>query len=380
MALLQFSTIVTRVKDITKLSNKDSLIKDSIQMGLNRLTSEPLPYLTEEGVIQTVAPYETGTVSVTNGSATVTGSGTTFTLAMVGRKIRVAGENTYYKIKSFSSATSITLENNFIGSTQSGSSFSIFKDEYRLAPDLDNYKAFKNLNNNSSIIDVDPLSFDIVQPSPSATGTPLFSILQGNKLDTETTGTVSGSVNTTTLTGDSTTWTSVEGLGRGSRITIGTVVFTVKSIDSDTQITTYEAIPATISASTSYIILLDNYIIQFYNIPDSQEVIRYKYQRIPFPLVDDEDIPDLPSKYHHILVTAGSIWAWATKDKKESEMQRQIFESQKIDMWSKIGYISKSRIYPRRNQAGDLADSSLFPIGPRLPSNIGRFSPLPRFR
>ncbi len=51
--------------------------------------------------------YTTGTVTNTAGSRTVTGTGTTFTEAMEGRFIRIAG--TWYEIEDFTSATSITL-------------------------------------------------------------------------------------------------------------------------------------------------------------------------------------------------------------------------------------------------------------------------------
>lgn len=61
--------------------------------------------------------YTTGTVSVTSGSATVTGSGTTFTAAMVGRYFKVDTEPYWYRIASYTGATSIALENVYEGST-----------------------------------------------------------------------------------------------------------------------------------------------------------------------------------------------------------------------------------------------------------------------
>jgi len=72
--------------------------------------------------------YTTGTVSVTNGSATITGSGTTFTANMVGRYFKVtseSGDGFYYRIASFTSVTSITLENVYEGSSGSGLNYEI---------------------------------------------------------------------------------------------------------------------------------------------------------------------------------------------------------------------------------------------------------------
>ena len=366
MPRLQFSTILARVKAISLVTTQDALIKDAIQMGLDRLTDKDLPYLMTDGAITTVAPYETGTVTVTNNSKTVTGSGTTFTTAMVGRKIRVAGQNAYYRIASYVSGTEITLENIFQGDTASAQTYSIYKDEYRLPSDLDVYKVMRQIEDSQSIVDLEPSAFDIYEPSPQAFGSPRFSILAGTKLDIYSSGTVSGSVNNSVITGSSTSWTGVEGLSRGTRITVGTAVYTVKSIDSDTQITIYELISSTFSAST-YNVSLNNYIIQFFNIPDRIENIYFKYQRIPFPLINDQDIPDLPEKYHSILITAGLIWAWATKDKKESLVQISLFDAQREEMWARISNPSSNRVYRRMSQD----DINFRDLGASLPSRYG---------
>lgn len=75
----------------------------------------------------TVVDYTTGTVNaVTNNSRTITGSGTTWTTAMVGRYIRVAssttatasGDDVWYPIKSVESATSLTIAEVYNGTTR----------------------------------------------------------------------------------------------------------------------------------------------------------------------------------------------------------------------------------------------------------------------
>lgn len=350
MPRLQFSTILSRIKSISNVTGQDALLKDAIQMGLDRATMQDLPYLMTESFITTTAPYETGTVTATNGSKTITGSGTTFTAAMAGRKIRMSGENAYYRISAFVSTTELTLEVPYQGTTGASKTYSIYKDEYRLPADLDVYKVMRQIENSVAIVGLEPSAFDMYVSTPESQASPNFEILAGTKLDTYTTGTLSGTANSSTLTGSSTSWTSVEGLGKGTRITIGTVVYTVKSVDSDTQITIYEKLSATVAAGTSYTAHLDNYIVQFYEIPDAQENIYFRYQRIPYPLINDEDIPDLPEKYHYILVTAGLIWAWMTKDKEEATKQEALFESQKTAMWRRIGNISRNLTFPRRSQ------------------------------
>jgi len=69
--------------------------------------------------------YTTGTVTLTNASATVTGSGTTFTSAMVGRWIKGNLNGVWYKITAFTSTTSITIHRKFEGTTASSLAYTI---------------------------------------------------------------------------------------------------------------------------------------------------------------------------------------------------------------------------------------------------------------
>jgi len=75
----------------------------------------------------TNSDYTTGTISVTNDSATVTGSGTswnTSTNAEVGQYIELP-DGKWYKITAVGSDTSITIEVSYQGATDSGESYTI---------------------------------------------------------------------------------------------------------------------------------------------------------------------------------------------------------------------------------------------------------------
>lgn len=75
----------------------------------------------------TNANYSTGTLSVTNGSTTVTGSGTTWataTNAEAGEYIKLP-DGKWYKINSVSTNTSLTIEVSYQGSTLSGQTYTI---------------------------------------------------------------------------------------------------------------------------------------------------------------------------------------------------------------------------------------------------------------
>ncbi|MFO1065293.1 MAG: hypothetical protein U0892_15615, partial [Pirellulales bacterium] len=69
--------------------------------------------------------YTTGTVTVTTGTGAVTGSGTTFTAAMVGKPFKALGHTQWYRVKTYSSATSIVIEDDLDDETSvySGGAF-----------------------------------------------------------------------------------------------------------------------------------------------------------------------------------------------------------------------------------------------------------------
>src|SRR3990172_8330394 len=87
---------------------------------------------TLQSVLQTAAVYETGTVALTKGLNTVTGTGTTFTSSMGGRGFRVPGQNAFYQF-TYVSATSGTLDRVYEGETAAAAAYRIFQNVYPLA-------------------------------------------------------------------------------------------------------------------------------------------------------------------------------------------------------------------------------------------------------
>lgn len=89
----------------------------------------------------TFADYSTGTITLTQGLTTVTGSGTVFTESMVGRAIKVTDgtDGHWYKVGAYTSSTAITLEEPYIGISGSAKTYKIgetfvFPGEYHDAP------------------------------------------------------------------------------------------------------------------------------------------------------------------------------------------------------------------------------------------------------
>ena len=304
--------ILSKIRDdivsISGVTGQNTLINNSIQHALERIYSAfDFPYyLQDTGVIKTIAVYNTGTINVTNGSTAIAGNATAFTTSMAGRKIQISGQNAIYRIASYSSPTSLTLEQPFQGVDATLQNYTIFQDEYRIASDCDKFKTFRQLQNNLTLFQMPVTRFDELHAMPNALADPLYAMMVGTKLDVYNTGTVSAVANTNIITGVGTLWTSVDGLGRMTNITAppGTVnsTYTIKSVDSDTQITVYETILNTIPALSTYEIKLNNLRVQLYQVPNAQRLLYYRYFRIPELLVNDWDVPDLPHSWHWLLV------------------------------------------------------------------------------
>ncbi len=69
--------------------------------------------------------FTTGTVTVTNGDATITHSATGFTAAMVGRYFQTDDDRTWYRVASFTDTSNMELENVFEGTSGAAQSYQI---------------------------------------------------------------------------------------------------------------------------------------------------------------------------------------------------------------------------------------------------------------
>ena len=349
------SELANIAEKISNVTDQRTLLNNSLQIALNRVYQfHDWPYYLDfkNGAIETVDDYSTGTIAVTNGSTAVTGTTTVWTAAMVGRKIRVSGEKPYYRIVSINTgAQTLVLDHEYQGDDDATASYEIFKDEYRLNADVDKYKTIRQIENGIPLFSITPSDFDKSYPTPEAYSNPMFEIMVGTEIEVYITGTLAGATNT--LTGNNTEWASVEGLGKGSKIRVGNYWYTVKSVDSDTSITTYETLP-TIAAGSAYEIKLDNIVVQLYQIPNSAKTLYYRYFRKPAPLANDYDSPDMPSDYHHLL-SWGAL-SELLSQKGDINKAYTVYEDRFVaglqQMKFKIGSFAPDRIITRKSCDG----------------------------
>jgi hypothetical protein len=84
------------------------------------------------------APYETGEVLVTNGSASVVGTGTTWTSAYIPNHkfIAASGKNEIYSVEEVGSTTTLELGSEYSSETEDEVSYKLVQDTYELPGDL----------------------------------------------------------------------------------------------------------------------------------------------------------------------------------------------------------------------------------------------------
>lgn len=116
-----------------------TILNDAYRIAIAKTMKADRTFYLKRGYVDVVDSYDTGTVSVSDSGTTVTGVGTTWTSAMVGRKIRFYNEGYAYTIATVTPSTSLTLTESYNGngSNLSGSAYTIFQDEFDLYDSTD---------------------------------------------------------------------------------------------------------------------------------------------------------------------------------------------------------------------------------------------------
>jgi hypothetical protein len=94
----------------------------------------PWSRLNVEAILQTTAPYQTGTVALGAGSQVATLTGGAFTVAMNGLVFQATGDQAIYQF-TYSSATVGVLDRPYEGATNALATYSIFQNVYPLPAD-----------------------------------------------------------------------------------------------------------------------------------------------------------------------------------------------------------------------------------------------------
>jgi hypothetical protein len=298
-----------------------------------------------------MAKYTTGTVSITHDTFTATGVLTTWNADMILAKIRFGADKEWYRIADVSAVGTLTIYPAYLGTDKVASTYEIYKDEFLLNPDVDKYKLLRNMEDNSILFSTHPSEMDSLTPNPQNSGSIVAEAMVGTYGFAYVDGSVEGTINTTTLTGTGTAWLTTPGIGRMSQIKIGNYVYTVSMVIDETTIVLFEPLKESIVAGTEYSISMNNLVVQLSDLPDEAISVYYRYFRMPSPLVNDYDVPDMPLAWHWLLMYGAlSIMFLHKGDMNKSQIEcENRFTSGINDMKLKVGSFAPDRIYRRKS-------------------------------
>lgn len=307
---MRFADIVGEIK--RKLGDVTTETTTAIELAINNYYFELWNknlwwFARRDFYFDTIAPYSTGTITVTSGSASVTGSGTTFTSAMVGRKLVVSGDNLAYTVKTFTSTTAITLDTVYKGTGGSGQSYKIYKSVYRLDDRVQKVLWIKQMYSPFVLKELPERQFDLYRTNPYNEGDVDKYCLRGQTTAPYyNTGTIAVANGSASVTGSGTTWTS-DMIGMIFKASADDIEYTVLSVASTTSLTLNKVYDGTTIASlgTYEIGSAGTEQIEVDPLPDKVEQLRYKAQLRPLKLVADNDVPELPYQWHSLLIEGG---------------------------------------------------------------------------
>jgi hypothetical protein len=138
----------------------------------------PWNFARQSDELPTVAPIESDSVTVTNGSATVTEttSDNKWTSAVVGRHFRRGTDNEFYEITAYANNNpdTITLADNYIGATGTSAAYSIFQYIYSLNDEVGRLEQVYDLSHNRELIPVNITWINTAFASRLTEGTPQY--------------------------------------------------------------------------------------------------------------------------------------------------------------------------------------------------------------
>ena len=149
--LTDFSDLYTDLSNRVRIETGVTATKNQTQRYINIAlhdmhigTKEKFPWVERNATLTTQPRYSTGTVAITKGSTTVTGTSTTWNTnndfsvpnVRAGGKLVIDGSVDVYEVSSVPSDTSLTFVQNFVSDTVTAATYIYYEDEYALHDDF----------------------------------------------------------------------------------------------------------------------------------------------------------------------------------------------------------------------------------------------------
>lgn len=272
--------------------------------------------------VRTVLDYATGTVTATDGIATVTGATTAWNYKMIGRKISIDSERAYYTIVDVSAADTLILDRVYNGTGGAGLAYNIFENSFDLPEGIGATGWIKGVfdpSRNSQ--EIDEVSWDWIDyqdPSLQSTGQVDKYALIGNKVIREPFGTTNyaADASTTTTTVIESTLKSAEDDYYNDwtlvNVTRGKTSKVIDYTGATTTLTLEEAIAGQVATDEFYL-LKQAPQITFYRRPNTVKDYLVKGYKATPKLLNLYDIPLLSEDFLN-LITAQVLAVYFQKD------------------------------------------------------------------
>jgi len=118
--------------------NAVAVCKESVNRALRRIAERDHPHFIKQGYINLVAAYSSGTVAVSEGGTTVSGTSCTWSSAMEGRYMKIEDEQVHFLLSTWASAAGFTFDGGakWLNDAETAGEYVIYKDTYDLPTDF----------------------------------------------------------------------------------------------------------------------------------------------------------------------------------------------------------------------------------------------------
>lgn len=324
---MNLSELRTKVADDGNVSTNVSGVSARLTREINRAGEEiwrsrAWTFRWRTYRIITDVDVSSGSVTATNGSRTVTASGTPFLSNHVGWHIYFPGDATqnWYQVNVVTSTSQIELDVPYQGTTGSGKAYILRHLDYVLPTEISDLPSLTITYSGLPIEVIETTGFARLFPPFLATSYPTACAIIGSDSipTTYSTGTVTGTINTSTLTGSGTSWLS--NVYPGDDLTIGSYTYRVHTVKSDTSIILYNNLQVAASASSYTVTRKFGRVIRIFWPSSVNYTIEIAGLRKYAPLVNDADSNELIDRMPEALIKKAALTELKSQnDRREME-------------------------------------------------------------
>lgn len=291
-----------------------------------------------------------GTMTATNGSQTITASGTPFLAGThEGAWVRLTADTVqaWYRIASITSTSVAIIEPAYQGTTGSGKTYELCKTDYLLPTELSDTAAIKFSYDGHLFVPGHQLQSAGADFPPFTAGYPIsFSVYnQSQVYSTYTTGTLSGTSGSVSLTGVGTSWLANVTPGDELVINGDTNTYRVFSVESNTSMTLLNKLASAATTATYTISRQYGKVVRMWPCADQPYVCFMRGLRSYSPLVNTADTNELLLRYPFAVIE-GAVWREASSSPDPRE--DSLYQKSEM-MWAKA-MAEDEQLFPASNQ------------------------------